>query len=193
MPSDLSVAHKQAQADLAARTALVLQAVWSLLDPDDLDGTFEAWLAACTPIVTAQHSQSARLAAGYLTAYKKITHGGVPPIDLEDLNLDALSTSLMVTGPVSVKSAVHRGDPLDHAMDVAMYASAAAGSRHALDGGRGLISRSIAADRDARGYQRVTGGNACTYCANKAGVTFPTDEVFPAHDGCACGAEPVYR
>lgn len=193
MPSELTLAHKAAQADLQARTALILRAIWPLLDPTDLDGTFPGWLAAAQPIVTAQHNQSARLAAGYLQAFRAGVIGGLSPIEPEPLNPDALATSLMVTGPVSVKSAIHRGDPLEQAMDVADVASAAAGARHAANGGRGLLRRSLHSDSDAIGYHRVASGSSCAYCRGQTDAVFDTDVVFQAHDGCGCTAEPVYR
>jgi hypothetical protein len=193
MPSDLTLAHKAAQTDLAARTVLILRAIWGLLDPEDLDGTFETWLAAAQPVVTAHHAASARLAAQYLQTYRTQHVGGPGPVLPEPLDLDALATSLMVTGPVSVKSAVHRGDPLDTALDVAEAASAAAGARHGTNGGRGLIRRSLAADDDAIGYHRVASGAACNWCKSQTDIVFADDDVFHAHDGCSCTVEPVYR
>lgn len=198
MPSEagrrLTLLHKQAQQALGTQAAADLLAVWPLLDPDDLDGTFEQWLTAAVPIVRRHHVRSASLAAAYLNAYRTAETGQPGPLaPAEDEPDEAITTSLLVTGPVAVKSAMTRGEALERAMEVSAVASAAAGARHALAGGRNTIRRSIEGDPDAIGYHRVASGSSCNYCRARTDAVFDSAVVFPAHDGCGCTAEPVYR
>lgn len=199
MPTDagrrLSEAHRQAQVRLGAQTVARLIRVWPLLDLNDLDGTAEAWLTAAGAVTEAQRQASIGLAAAYARALRTVETGStegftIPPS--QPVDPDALRTSLLVTGPLSVKRAMTRGVSLAAASETAMAASSAAGMRHSLNGGRELIRGAVRADPKAKGYQRATSGNACAYCAGKAGVRFSSDEIFHAHDGCACMAVPAY-
>lgn len=196
----LSEAHRLAQARLGAQTVLAMRAVWPLLDIDNIERTVERWLTAARHVVGSQRSTSARLAANYLTTYKTLELGATAntiPLILADLApVEAVTTSLMVTGPVSVRSALARGIRPTVAMDVAQARSSASAMRHVLNGGRDTITNSLQADRQAIGWQRVTSGNSCQFCSMLAGrgAVFSTTTIsFHAHDGCSCSAAPVYR
>lgn len=183
----LTEAYRLAQIRLGAQTVAQMRAVWRLLDPTDLDGTFEQWLVVALPVIQAQRSASSRLAAEYLDLFATIEgHRPITPVVAGRADTRAVTTSLMVTGPVSIKRAVAVGAPLETAIDVAEASSAAAAVRHVLNGGRETVTAT------APRYQRVTSGKACAYCSSIAGITFQGDDIFKAHDGCACSAEPVF-
>lgn len=198
--SALTEAHRLAQARLGARTVQQVLAAWPLLDVNDLDGTFPRWLRVLTPLVTGQRAVSATMAGNYLTTFRALELGaGVPPfapVAADELGVDALATTLLVTGPVSIKTAVARGARVATAADVAQTSTARAAMRHVLDGGRGTITNTVAADRRAKGYARATSGKPCHFCALLAGrgpvYTHETVK-FRCHDGCHCTSEPVYR
>lgn len=193
----LTEAHRLTQARIGALTVLQMRRVWRLLDPEDLDGTFEDWLIAATPIVATQRTVSARTAASFVTASKVLQLGPsamATPILADAADPRALTTSLLVTGPLSVKRAMARGVPLARALSTAEASSAAAAMRHSLDGGRQTLLETLRTDRDARGWRRVASGGACKFCSTLDGKFHPTDNAdFPAHDGCSCSQEPVYR
>lgn len=193
----LADAHRLAQLRLGTQAVARMRAIWLLLDPDDLDGTFQRWLTAAMPLVQGQRSVSARLAANYLAAYKAIELGPeatTTPVLDETADVAAVTTSLLVTGPVSVKRAMARKVPLRRALGTAEAASAAAAMRHVLDGGRGTVLRTLRNDREAVGWRRTTAGSACQFCSTLAGK-FHSEATadFPAHDGCSCSQEPVYQ
>lgn len=193
----LADAHRLAQLAIGAQSIRAMRAIWPLLEPDDLDGTFDRWLTAAVPLIQGQRSSSARLAANYLTAYKTIAVGvtaTVVPVLDETANLASVKTSLLVTGPLSVKRAMARRIPVPRAMATAEAASSASAMRHVLDGGRGTVLRTVAADRDAAGWQRVASGTACKFCSSLDGKFHRSETAdFPAHDGCSCSQAPVYR
>ncbi len=195
----LTEAHRLAQARLGASTIQAMRAVWPLLDPLALDASFQRWLTAALPIINGQRSQSARLAASYLSAYKKLELGPdavVNAVLAEMIPAEQVATALRVSGPVSIKRAAMRGELLTKAVNVAESNTARSGLRLALGGGRDTITATTRADRQAQGWARATSGRPCAFCAMLAsrGPMYDAESVhFHAHDGCHCTAEPVYR
>jgi hypothetical protein len=196
----LTEAHRLAQARLGAQTVQALRALFPLLDPANLDGTFERWLTGVLPLIRAQSATSARLAANYLTTFRTLELGAEAtphaPVLAADIAVDAVSTSMLVTGPVTIRRALANNVPLVRALSTAEVASARAGMRHALNGGRNTILDTVRGDRSAIGWARSTSGKACSFCAMLAsrGPVYSKDTVdFHAHDGCSCSSEPVYR
>lgn len=195
----LSQAHRVAQLQLGAIAIRQLRAVWSVLDPQDLDGTFEDWLIAVVPLVETQRRSSAALASSYVTTLRSLELGlnadPFTPFLADQLDRRALTTSMLVTGPVSIRANLGRM-PLARAIDIAEGRTAASAMRHALNGGRETVLRSVKDDRRAKGWTRVASGKACSFCsmlADRGAVYGAESANFEAHDGCTCTAEPVYR
>jgi hypothetical protein len=195
----LTEAHRLAQSRLGAQTVQALRVLWRLLDPEDLDGSFDRWVTAVLPVLNRQHTSSATLAANYMRVFRAVELGSVAryvPV-LAAFSSEQAATSLLVTGPVSVKKAMTRGVPVARAMATAEASSSGAGLRVALDGGRGTITESIATDREALGWARSTSGSPCAFCAMLAsrGFVYKTQRTagFQPHDSCNCQPEPTYR
>ncbi len=195
----LTEAHRLAQARLGTTTAAQLIQVWPLLDYGDLDGTAARWLTAAKAIITTQHRNSAQLAAQYLRAFRTLELGTVDraftPFLSPGLPDEQVTTSLLVTGPIKVKTGVGRGIPLVDIVEKARPGSAAAGLRLALTGGRDTIITTTRRDPQCHGWARVTSGRCCAFCAMLAGrgpVYSEGSSHFDAHDSCNCTAEPVY-
>lgn len=197
MASRLAELQRVAQLKVGAQVIARMFAAFSLLDPEDLDGTFEDWLSVVTPIVTDGRRTSSLVASGYLQTIRA-THLGVSdgfrPVLADAVDARALATSMLVTGPVSIRSNLGK-IPFDQAVDIAKARTAASGMRHALNGGRETIVATVKADKRARGYQRVASGNACEFCtmlASRGAVYGEESADFASHDRCGCTAEPVY-
>jgi hypothetical protein len=195
----LTETHRLSQARLGARVVAQILATFPLLDVEDVDGSFDRWIRAVLPLIEAQHTTSARLAANYVDLFKKLEmgSGARAPIILAKLSRDAVTTSMLVTGPVTIKSASRRGLLLPEATDLARTKVAGAALRHVLDGGRSTTSNTIDADRQALGWARATSGKACAFCAMVAsrGPVYKGEDTagFQSHDNCSCSPEPVYR
>lgn len=195
MASRLAEQQRIAQLRIGGQVVARMFAAWSLLDPEDLDGTFDDWQSVVQSIVADGRTASALVAAGYLTTLRATRLGvsdGFKPVLAGPVDTQALSTSLLVTGPVSIRSNLGKL-PFDQAVDIAKARSAASGMRHALNGGRETITATVKADKRARGFIRVASGNACEFCSTLAGRQFADNADFEAHDRCGCTAEPVYR
>lgn len=192
----LTEAHRLAQAKLSASVVADLLKVWPLLDPTALDATVDRWLTASQAIVVKKHGDSAALAREYLRRFRAVELGTpitawtppAPPVAA----IDAIRTSLVVQGPVRIKAAMTARTALEVAARTAAGTSSAAGSRHALTGGRDTIVEAAKADERAQGLRRVTSGSACSFCSMLATRTDFTYQ-FKAHDGCHCQTQPVYR
>jgi len=190
-----------AQARLAAQTVGQALAAWGVLDPDDLAGSTARWLTVLLPLLSAQQRASVTLAANYLTTFRRLELGAnVPPFTpvlAADLNRAAVTTSLIVTGPVTVRRALARQVDVSKALDLGKAMSARAASRHVLNGGRDTILGTVAADPRALGWARSASGRACAFCAMLAsrGAVYKGEDTadFEAHDGCNCSTEAVYR
>lgn len=195
--SRLTEAHRLAQLRLGANTVAALLGIWPLLELSDLDATVQRWLRAALAIIASDRVISARLGANYLSTFRTlelgVDAGRFTPTLAEELDRKAAITSLLVTGPYSLRAALAKGVPFDRANETAQARAAAAGMRHALNGSRATILGSLTRDRNAIGWARATSGKACAFCLSKAGRRMSSDAVFQAHDHCACTAEPVYR
>jgi hypothetical protein len=198
--SRLTEAHRTAQARLGATTVRQMLAAWPLLQLDNLDGTFDRWLQVVVPLVGAQRRQSARLAANYIATFRTLelgaAAGALQPVLAEELEVEQLATSMLVTGPAMIRRALARQTPARKAIANAQRASAGAAMRHVLNGGRETIVGTVDADKKAVGWARATSGRPCAFCAMLAsrGPVYESGTVhFDAHDHCSCSAEPVYR
>lgn len=197
----LTEAHRLAQAGLSAQTIRQMLAVWPLLRFGDLDGTFGRWLRAVAPVVRSGRTVSARLAANYLATFRALELGvdttPAAPVLADEIDGDQLATSMLVTGPVALRTGFTRGRPARQVVDAAQVGSARAASRLVLGGGRDTIIRTVAADTRALGWARATSGKPCAFCAMLAsrGPAYGSERTatFRPHDGCHCTPEPVYR
>jgi len=192
---NLAEQHRLTQAQVGALTVVRMRAVWPLLDPEDIDGTYSRWLMAAAPVIETQRTVSSRVAAAFLSASKRMALPGAQfvPVIAGSVDPAALATSLMVTGPVSIRSAMKRGVPIARASSIAEASSSSAAMRHALNGGRQTFNDSLDSDPDARGWRRISSGSACAFCKRLSGKRHPTANAdFPAHDGCGCSQEPIW-
>lgn len=199
----LTEAHRRAQAELGLETFLRLQQLSPLLDVEDFDGTTAQWLDAAERVVTAQHRRSSSVSRAYFKVFRQIEHGEAWLGTLPDspVSVEALRTSLLVTGPYQARTDTARGLDLTTVMDRLVARTGQAGARHALLGGRGALLGATQTDRQAIGYARVTDNNPCAFCALLAsrGPVYKSAQTAlnrhrggRYHDGCQCTAEPVY-
>lgn len=209
----LTERHRQRQ--LAVRRAFLGQFVrmWPLLNTDNLDGTTAAWLTVVMDLVRRFRTQSAATALGYYDALRTMETGSALPdraayVNLAEMPTGAIQTSLVVTGPINIKSRIGKGEDVSEAAEAALIDSAGAAGRHVLNGGRSQLAESVRKDGVAVGFARVTDGDPCWWCAMLAsrGPTYVSaqsalvtsaraanrnpGEAF--HDHCGCSVEPSF-
>ena len=206
----LTEAHRREQAAIRTRFTSGFLDAWPLLDPYRLDATAAGWLAVAETLVGSHRRNSAHATAVFYPAFRAaelpvigLDAPEVAPVLDERADPGALRTSLLVTGPVTIKRLTGHGVPVDQAARVAATRAESAAARHVLNGGRATMRRTVDADPVALGWARVTDGNPCWLCAMLAsrGPVYKSDrsaqfrdgtagQLF--HDGCGCTAEPVY-
>lgn len=193
--STLTARHRQAQLTLSAQALRDFTRVWPLWRGDER--SFRDLVAVTLPLAAAHHRTSSSLASAYYSAFRRIEGaGGSPqPRAADPLDRASLTSSLYVTGSVMTRKSIAAGFSPQAARQNALVRVSGALTRHVLSGGRDAVLRSSAADREARGYQRVTGGSPCAFCAvlaTRGAVYGESSADFQAHDHCSCSAEAVY-
>jgi hypothetical protein len=211
----LTEQHRLTQARIRARTIADSLALMDLLDVEDVSGTTSRWVAANERLVRQMRQASEEQAFRYLVAFKNAEIGSTDvPWRSRPLNVEQLRTSLTVTGPATIRHLSAQGVPLARAMQTASVSVAGANSRHALNGARHGMMETNRRDTTSQGWQRVTSGNPCAFCAMLAsrGPVFKSGSFdasdprfaggtgtgqgpgdFKVHDHCNCMMQPVYR
>jgi len=187
--------HRRLQLALRARAIGELLAAWRLFE-----GDIESWrrfLVVALPVVMARRRDSAGLALAHVR--ERAAEEGIA---LEGLRLpepppaEALERSLGATGLAGTWRALSVGASLEAARQVGFARLAMAAGRHVMDGGREAVLGAASASERRIRWRRVAAPSACAFCAMLAsrGPVYASGTVdFPAHDGCACTAEPAFE
>ncbi|WP_018348218.1 hypothetical protein [Longispora albida] len=198
-------AHRRAQLGVRARFAAGFLDTWRVLDPFRIADTAPRWLRAAVPLVQTHRAESARLSARYFGEYRRLSvppNSGSAPVPAPvPADPEAVRTSLLVTGPATIRRLSRDGRPVAEAARAASVRALGAASRHVLDGGRDLVHNAVKRDRLALGWARVSDGSPCAFCAMllSRGPVYKTeyaakygDDGEDYHDGCACQPVAVY-
>lgn len=191
----LTERHRQAQLQVRTRALRDYVRLWPIWEGDE--ESFAQMVAASIVIARAYNGMSATLAGGYFTSFHLAegVRGEAVPRLAGPLDAGKVTAGLLVTGRDAVAAALDAGRPAEEARETALARTSGSISRHVLNGGRETILHSVAEDKEALGWGRVTDGDPCAFCAMLAGrgPVYEEDTVgFEAHDECGCGAEPVY-
>lgn len=197
---NLALAAQQRHLQLAVRASLLRKLVptWRIMNSERLDQTLPVWLAAAIPLVQDARRTSAGVAALHLRQVRADAgvDGTVPLQFASVAPVDQLMASLTATSIATVRAAFGNGQNVTQAMNSGFVASAGAATRIALQGGRDTIIDTVQADDKAIGWERVTSGDPCAFCAllaSRGGVyRGEASADFEAHDHCSCSAEPIY-
>lgn len=200
--------HRRYQASIAVMVVRDVLALWARLDPFRLADTVPGWLAATRTRIARHRAASEMRASDYYRQFRTLegVHTELARVDPHEPTwADRRDRSLLVLGPSVIKRLTAVGMAPADAADKAAPGVAAASVRHVLNGGRFVIDSLTRSDPAAWGYQRVTDGDPCAFCAMLAsrGAVFLTAESAtrtlrdgkpePYHDGCNCQPEPVFR
>ena len=167
------------------------------LTAGNVDGWWATNSAEIEGIVATGHDVTASLAARYLrdhalTAGKKVLPTLVKP------SPEQIATALRVTGPVAFKQQMLVSGLEDAARRVMIQRVTGAGRRLILAGARSTTEATVSKSKVIVGYQRVTSGSPCAFCAMLAsrGAVYKSErtagEGNAYHDSCACTAAPLY-
>lgn len=192
----LTVRHRQAQLALRARALRDFQRVFRVWGGDEK--SFRVLVQATVPMVQAHRQTSGALAGRYFESFRRTEKvGGTATATVgRGIGRKPVVTSLYINGMNTVKRGLDSGFSMQAARQNAFVAVSGAITRHVLNGSRDVILGSVAADKEARGWYRVTSGDPCAFCAMLAsrGASYGEDTVdFEAHRHCSCEGEPRYE
>lgn len=192
----LTAAHRRQLIALRARTITELRLLWPAFDPNRPE-TWDRFAVPAATLLGMRHAAARALGVRYYTALRVAKLGLEAPVNEVTLPAAVLSEtqvarSMAATGLAGTFLALRSGKPLAAALDNGFARTAMAGSRLVLNGSRDAVRAAAQADGRASGWIRQTGGKPCSWCASKEGVHMTSAEVFQAHDGCSCVAEPAW-
>ncbi len=187
----LTAQHREGQLRIRARSLRDFMRLWPLWTGDDR--SFNGLVAATVPLVGGYYRLSSSFAADYYQAFRRAEKVGGSAIPrLGTLDNEAVVAGLYVTGRIMTRKALAAGQSPGVAMQTALVRVSGNVTRHVLAGGRDTVMLSTAEDKLARGWERVTGGSPCDFCASLAGVVNGEGGGFEAHDHCSCAASPTF-
>jgi hypothetical protein len=193
----LTELHRRQQVSLRAglmRDVVAFYRLWELKDP----ASYAAMERALIIVARDGGMQAAALAANYYEAFRAFE---VPTARLISIPLAApppdeqIRAAIAATAKHGVLRGLQAGQPYEQAMANGLVEVSGAVTRLALNTGRETIQQGVKRDPEARGWSRVTSGDACAFCAMLAsrGPVYKEDTVdFEAHDHCSCASEPFY-
>lgn len=193
--ASLNAGHRAQQAaNAAAVQKLVMQLFVKMIDPKNIAGTAQPWLAQAIVAILRGRSSAILLATAYATAVRRVQVPDAPAFRIprpEDPPVEKLIRSLTYTGPgkLAVDLAktpqplepdheltrpgewdrfLREQDQYDRTLKElpakAAVMSGAAAFQHVADGGRDLIDNVVRHDPVATGYIRVTKDQPCAFC-----------------------------
>lgn len=195
----LTERHRLLQVRLSASVVRDLFQLWSTVEPTNLAGTIEPFTKAGAVMVRAGRRASGAAAVRYYTDFRRLegVKGAVvvtlaePPAD------EIVAGNLRGAGLAGVMRARQRGASVGQAHRNGFVKLAGSATGLVLGGGRDTLMGAIQGDPAAHGWQRVTGGRTCAFCAMIASQgIIAADEAgaaFEAHDHCGCSAEPAFE
>jgi hypothetical protein len=158
--------------------------------------TFDRLVRATMPLVQSRRSVSAGLAVDYYQAFRfaEGESGTVSFPASTRVDPERVQTSLRVTAREQVRRSLAAGFPPQAAMQTAFVTTSGAVTRHVLDGGRQTLLDAIREDNQAFGYERITDGAPCDFCAmlGSRGAVYKSEATggFRSHDHCGCTVAP---
>lgn len=197
--AQLTEAHRLLQGRVSAGIIRDLLTLWALVDPTNLRGTIDPFARAGLVLVQAGRRASAAAALRYYMAFRQVEgiRGVVavttapPPPD------EAVVGAIRGAGLAGIQRARMRGANVAQAHDNGFVKMSGSAAQLVAGGGRDTLLGAVGSDPAAHGWQRVTDGAPCAFCAMVAsrGI-FAKDEAsagFEAHGHCGCTAEPAFE
>jgi hypothetical protein len=191
--------HRRQQMALRASVVRDVMKLWPAWQPSKPD-SYQAFERAMVLLVQSRSVQSAAISARYYEMFRAADAPGrqiARTVPLAAARDEAeIRASISVTARAGVHTALGAGQTYEAAMRNGLVRVSGAASREVLNAGRDTILEEVKRDPRSQGWARVTGADACPFCAmlSSRGPAYSESGVdFEAHDHCSCGAEPVYE
>jgi len=165
-------------------------------DPADIDAWFDQIYPDIERLVVTGQRAANSLTATYLVNHAA-TEGVLVTPTLVTPSTEQIATSLRVTGPVAFKTSIKATGSELAARRVMIQRVTGAGQRLILAGARDSIDETVHRSKTIVGWQRITSGSPCAFCAMLAsrGAVYKSEDSAGSggfHDHDSCSVEPVY-
>jgi hypothetical protein len=176
-----------------------------LIVPSRLQATVPDWMTAIRALIGEYGHASSTLAADFYDAERvaaRVTGTFTvplldpPPDEQVDSSLRWATKDLWPRDPEDPATTEAQRAPIEKRLDAAEVKAEAVAQKLVTDQGRGTVRNAVQRDRQAVGWARTAALGACAFCKLLAtrGMVYKADTVkFRSHDGCHCGAIPVFR
>jgi hypothetical protein len=205
--SDGAASDRQRAAQRGISRLLVrdMKKLRRLIIPSRLQATVPDWIEAVRTLVGEYGTASATAAADYYEAQRvaaavtgrfTVPLLDQPPDEQVANSLRWATKDLWPRDPHDPATTAVQRLPIDQRLDAAEAKAEAVVQKLVADQGRGTIVGAVRQDRQAVGWARTAALGACAFCRLLAtrGMVYQADTVkFRAHDGCSCGALPVFK
>lgn len=197
--------NRRAQRGLTRMLVRDMRGLRRLIIPSQLQESVPDWIEAVRALVDQYGTASAALAADYYEAERvaaRVTGRFTvpllnPPADEQVQNsLRWATKDIWERDPDDPATTDAQREPLEARLEQAEKKAEAVAQKLVADQGRGTVQQAVRQDRHAVGWARTAALGACAFCKmlTTRGMTYKADTVkFRAHDGCHCGAVPVFR
>lgn len=178
--------HRDRQMRIRAGALREFMRVWPVWSLDDVR-SFDRLVTATLPLVELTHGASANVAAEYYEQFRDAegVDGDFQPIKPTGIDRDQVAASLYATGESQARRSLAAGMSAEAARQNTLTTLTGAVGRHVLNGGRGTLLISAVEEPGAVGWQRVTDGDPCAFCAMLAsrGPEYKSREAATNVDG----------
>jgi len=200
VPDPVTLEHRATLDTFRRDTASKLAWLWlETFDVADVNGSWTRFSVSAVPLVQDGYELSTSDAVAYLRRFRRTqgVSGSLPMVPPPGLDRLRVRRSLEYTARITTLRGIQVGKTPTQAAEAALTRTLGASGRFLTEGSHATVRATVEADRQARGYTRVTAAEPCAFCAMLAarGPVYRTQSSasFRAHDHCACTAEPLYR
>lgn len=195
---DAAIAFYDRQKALSLAVVTASQAQWRLVDPADLDGSWQTISRRIQALVAAGQLAAARDSVAYVPqCATEVGLDGQPVAEVDPAAWSGVTSDgrpldgLLVGGVVDAKTRIGAGTAVEQALALAGIYLGGLIATQLADASRQATSAAITAAPGIPGYVRMLRLPSCSRCAVMAGAFYRWNKGFQRHPRCDCRHIPA--
>lgn len=196
--------YRAAQLGLTRLLVRDVRGLRRLIIPSRLRTSIPDWITAMQQVIDQYARTSAALGAEFydtqreaagVTSTFTVPVADAPPQDKTEASLRWATKDVWERDPDDPQLTPAQRQPLDVRLEQAEKKAEQVAQKLVADTGRATVIDAVREDRQATAWARSAALGACAFCKMLAsrGAVYAQDTVnFRSHDGCHCGAVPVF-
>lgn len=192
MPSELTLAHLDAQRRLREIVAAAVASTWTGLGSYD-ERDVARWLELVLPVVLAGQRQAAALTDAYLASALDRRPLGISPqlVTGPAVRAGAAPADVYRRPFVTVWTALADQTPWEQAVRDGLERATSTAEMDVQLAMRAASHQVQQADERLFGFRRAVNAGACKFCQLVDGAYVKSADAMPLHNRCGCGLEPL--